>query len=216
MTDAHSAEAANAWFDSALGLSPVMAVLRGLDPATTVRLAQLAWDSGFENVEIPIESQDALPSLAAALSAGAERGAAVGAGTIVEHDQMETAARMGAAYFVSPGLDPGLVRDAWRMGLPFLPGVSTASEILAARALGLRWLKAFPVSVLGPAWVSAMRGPFPDLRLVATGGMNGDNADVFLRAGCSVVGVGGALDDPRQLALLQGLRGGPTGALDEG
>jgi 2-dehydro-3-deoxyphosphogluconate aldolase/(4S)-4-hydroxy-2-oxoglutarate aldolase len=193
------------WFDESLSSISIMAVLRGLDPETTVRLANVAWDLGCEHVEIPIESTAAVPSLVATIQAGLDRGKVVGAGTILTPEQADLAIELGAAYLVSPGLDAGLIVSAVERDVPFLPGVSTPTEILAARKLGLRWLKAFPGSLLGPEWITAMHGPFPEIRFVVTGGMNGKNAAHFLRAGCSVVGVGSAFDDPEQHGTLREL-----------
>jgi 2-dehydro-3-deoxyphosphogluconate aldolase/(4S)-4-hydroxy-2-oxoglutarate aldolase len=195
------------WFDENLSAVPLMAVLRGLDPATTVRLAKVAWDIGFDHVEVPIESKAAIPSLEAAIRAGVELGKVVGAGTILNVEQVDIAIEIGAAYLVSPGLDAELVTTATARDVPFLPGVSSPSEILAARKLGLRWLKAFPGSLLGSGWITAMHGPFPEIRFVATGGMSGRNASEYLAAGCSVVGVGSALDDPEQFEALRELVG---------
>ncbi len=188
--------------ESGLASSPVMAVLRGLSPAETVRLAGLAWSIGVAEVEVPIESPEAVASLDAAIAAGRERGMPVGAGTIVTAAQLEVAIDHGAAYGVSPGLDPEIVRAATSAGWPFLPGVSTASEILQARRLGFTWIKAFPATVLGAGWFSAMRGPFPDVRLIATGGVNGNNAAEILGAGADVVGVGKAFDNAGQREVL--------------
>jgi 2-dehydro-3-deoxyphosphogluconate aldolase/(4S)-4-hydroxy-2-oxoglutarate aldolase len=69
----------------------------------------------------------------------------------------------------------------------------------------LTWLKAFPASVLGTAWIKAMHGPFPQVRFVTTGGMNAANAAEFLRAGTRVVAIGSALQDPSQLPKLAAL-----------
>ena len=71
-----------AWFDAAFAATPVMAILRGHDPARTVELSTRAWDLGIEHVEVPIQTPDAVPSLRAAIAAGAERGKGVGAGTV--------------------------------------------------------------------------------------------------------------------------------------
>ena len=193
------------WFTEGLRSAPVMAVFRGLSPARTVALAQRAWDLGVTQVEVPIESTSAIPSLEAAIAAGRERAMRVGAGTIITPEQLKAAVDAGAAYAVSPGLDPNLVTLADRAGIPVLPGVATASEILRAQAMGFSWVKAFPASVLGPDWFSAMKGPFPRMNFVGTGGLNGDNAREFISAGASVVGVGGAFSDERQCELLREL-----------
>lgn len=177
------------WFDDNFFRVPVIAVLRGLAPAEAVRAATRAWDAGVEHVEVTIETPDAIPALAAVAGAAAERGVAVGAGTIVRIEQLDAAASANASFTVSPGLDDEVIRESIRRGIPHLPGVATASEILRARAFGLSWLKAFPASGLGPQWVHAMKGPFPDVRFIATGGIRAATAPAYLAAGVSVVGL---------------------------
>ena len=87
-------------------------------------------------------------------------------------------------------------------GLAAMPGVATATEVQQAYTAGLRWLKAFPASLLGTGWFPAMHGPFPEVRFVATGGMNARNAAEFLDTGVRVVAVGSALEDAAELARL--------------
>lgn len=154
------------WFADDFFKVPVIAVLRGLTPAEAVKSATRAWDAGVEHVEVTIETPEAVPTLAAVASAAAERGAAVGAGTIIHIEQLDVAASANASFTVSPGLDEGVLRGSILRGLPHLPGVATPSEILRAKALGLTWLKAFPASLLGPEWIKAMKGPFPNVQFV--------------------------------------------------
>ncbi|MGM7778814.1 bifunctional 4-hydroxy-2-oxoglutarate aldolase/2-dehydro-3-deoxy-phosphogluconate aldolase [Arthrobacter sp. KNU-44] len=179
----------NNWFADDFFKVPVIAVLRGLTPAEAVRSATRAWDAGVEHVEVTIETPDAVPTLAAVASEAAERGLAVGAGTIIRPEQLAAAASANASFTVSPGLDETVLQESIRRGLPHLPGVATPSEILRAKALGLTWLKAFPASLLGPEWIRAMKGPFPDMQFVATGGMKAATAASYLSAGVSVVGL---------------------------
>ena len=179
----------NDWFDDDFFRIPVIAVLRGLTPSEAVRSATRAWDAGVRHAEVTIETPEAVRTRAAVASAAAERGMAVGAGTIISVEQLGAAASANASFTVSPGLDEGIVQESIRRGIPHLPGVATASEILRAKALGLSWLKAFPASLLGPEWVKAMKGPFPDVQFVATGGMKAATARTYLAAGVSVVGL---------------------------
>ena len=86
--------------------------------------------------------------------------------------------------------------------LPHLPGVATPSEKQSAARLGCTVLKAFPASILSPEWFKAMRGPFPGVSLVATGGIDASNAVAFLDAGATTIAVGSALEDSRQLDLV--------------
>lgn len=181
---------------------PLMAIMRGLDPSTTVALATKAWDLGIDLVEVTIQDEAAVPSLRAAIAAGAERGKIVGAGTITTPEQAILSQQLGAAFTVAPGLDPDVVAACQRIGIPHLPGVATASEMQAATRLGCEMVKAFPASLLGAGWFHAMRGPFPRARFVATGGIDANNAEEFLDAGAQTVAVGSALKDSMQLDRL--------------
>ncbi|MFG1841626.1 bifunctional 4-hydroxy-2-oxoglutarate aldolase/2-dehydro-3-deoxy-phosphogluconate aldolase [Micromonospora sp. NPDC049175] len=189
-------------FEHIFGGARVMAILRGLPVAETVRLAERAWDLGIDVVEVPVATPDAVPSLRAAVEAGAERGRIVGAGTVLDAEQVAAAADAGARFTVAPGLDLTIADAAAARGLPHLPGVATPTEAQQALRHGLTWLKAFPAITLGPAWFKAMAGPLPQLRFVATGGLDASNAGAFLQAGVRVAAVGSALSDPTQLDAL--------------
>ncbi|MET7674500.1 bifunctional 4-hydroxy-2-oxoglutarate aldolase/2-dehydro-3-deoxy-phosphogluconate aldolase [Streptomyces seoulensis] len=192
-------------FDRIFAGVPVMAILRGMPLEKSVELAVRAWELGIECVEVPVQSREAAEVLAAVAEAGAGRGRSVGAGTVTTTERLAWAVSAGAAFTVAPGLDAEVARASLDAGLPHLPGVATATDVQAARTLGLDWLKAFPASVLGPDWFRAMRGPFPEVPFVATGGIDASNAAVYLAAGAKVVAVGSALDDPTQLRSLADL-----------
>ncbi|HEU5127954.1 MAG TPA: bifunctional 4-hydroxy-2-oxoglutarate aldolase/2-dehydro-3-deoxy-phosphogluconate aldolase [Glycomyces sp.] len=191
-------------FDALFAGQRVMAILRGLPPAETVRLAETAWDGGVALVEVPIGQPGQEEALAAAVAAGAKRGREVGAGTVVSAAHVARAREAGAAYTVAPGLDERVLAASEAAGMPHLPGVATASELQRAAAHGCRWVKVFPAAALGPAWFKAMSGPFPDMRFVATGGVAVGEVDAYLKAGASVIGIGSALADPAALAQLTG------------
>jgi Entner-Doudoroff aldolase len=192
-------------FDEIFGGQRVMAILRGLPPDETVALATRLWDAGVTVLEVPIGTAEAVDSLRAAVAAAAGRGLRVGAGTVITPAQARAAADAGARYTVAPGLDLTVLAASLATGLPHLPGVGTASEVQQAYAAGCRWVKAFPAKALGAAWISAMRGPFPEVRFVATGGLRVGDAQPFLAAGASVVALGAALADPDQLTAVGGL-----------
>ncbi|MFF0314157.1 bifunctional 4-hydroxy-2-oxoglutarate aldolase/2-dehydro-3-deoxy-phosphogluconate aldolase [Micromonospora sp. NPDC005252] len=196
-------------FEHIFGGARVMAILRGLPVAETVRLAERAWDLGIVVVEVPVATPDAVPALRAAVEAGAARDRIVGAGTVLDADQVAAAADAGAAFTVAPGLDLAIADAAAARGLPHLPGVATPTEAQQALRHGLTWLKAFPAISLGPAWFRAMAGPLPQLRFVATGGLDAGNAAAFLDAGVRVAAVGSALSDPTQLDQLAKLTNHP-------
>jgi Entner-Doudoroff aldolase len=190
------------WFETAFATAPLMAILRGMGVDRSVRLSQTAWDLGIESVEVPLQTPEDDRALRAVVERADERGKIVGAGTIVSADQVAQAADAGAAYLVSPGLDPVVVRAAQDAGIPILPGVATPSEVQSAVSLGLTWLKAFPATWLGAEWFRHIRGPFPQVRFVATGGLDASNVEEYLAAGVRVAAVGSALEDPSQLERL--------------
>ncbi|MGH8791242.1 MAG: bifunctional 4-hydroxy-2-oxoglutarate aldolase/2-dehydro-3-deoxy-phosphogluconate aldolase, partial [Stackebrandtia sp.] len=109
------------------------------------------------------------------------------------------------AYTVAPGFDAEVLSASLAAGMPHLPGVATATEVQRAAAAGCVWLKAFPATALGTAWFRAMRGPFPHVKFVATGGVDAGTARDFLDAGAKVAAMGAALSDPESAAALERL-----------
>ena len=194
-------------FAALLSGRPLVAILRGVAPGEAVRLAGAVWDSGLGVVEVPIQTPDAVASLAAVAAAARDRGEVCGAGTVISADQVRAAADSGAAFTVAPGLDLDVLRASESAGLPHLPGVATASEVQRALRAGCVWLKAFPAGALGAGWFRDMRGPFPGVRFVATGGVGAHNAAEFLGAGATALGVGGAITRPGGLDELLAVLG---------
>ena len=190
------------WFETAFAGAPLMAILRGMGVERTLALAETAWDLGIDSVEVPLQTAEDERALRELVARGASRGKSVGAGTIITPEQVAVARDAGAAYLVSPGLDAVVVRAAQDAGIPILPGVATPSEVQLAVSLGLTWLKAFPATWLGSGWFAHIRGPFPQVRFVATGGLNASNFEEFLDAGVRVAAVGSALEDASQLERL--------------
>jgi Entner-Doudoroff aldolase len=192
----------NARFEEIFRGNPLMAIMRGLGVERSLAVAATAWDLGIDVVEVPVQSPEDVAALTAVAAAGRERGKVVGAGTVVSLEHVELAAGAGAGFTVSPGLDLEIVRASAAAGMPSMPGVATATEVQAAMKEGLTWLKAFPATVLGTGWLSAMKGPFPTAVFVLTGGISSSNAADFLAAGARAVAVGSALEDPAQLPRL--------------
>lgn len=195
------------FFDDIFKETRVMAILRGYSPERTVELATRAWELGIGCVEVPVQSAAAVEALAATVKAGREAGRLVGAGTVTTPQRLEHAVLAGARFTVAPGLNLTVAQASLDAGLAHLPGVATASDIQLAADHGMNWVKAFPATSIGTAWIESMRGPFPEIKIVATGGINAGNAAVFLAAGASVVAVGSALEDDDQFDRLVGLVG---------
>jgi 2-dehydro-3-deoxyphosphogluconate aldolase/(4S)-4-hydroxy-2-oxoglutarate aldolase len=195
----------NAQFSDMFAAAPLMAILRGMGTERSLAVATTAWDLGIDVVELPIQTPEDIEALKTVAAAARERGKVVGAGTVLSVEHVRIASDAGAAFTVSPGFDAEVVRASSEAGMPPMPGVATATEVQLALKSGLTWLKAFPASVLGAAWIRAMHGPFPLAQFVTTGGMDAANAGEFLQAGARVVAVGSALEDPSQLPKLAAL-----------
>jgi 2-dehydro-3-deoxyphosphogluconate aldolase/(4S)-4-hydroxy-2-oxoglutarate aldolase len=116
----------------------------------------------------------------------------VGAGTVIRREQVDIALDAGARFVVSPGFSPRVVERCREVGMPVIPGVSTASEVIAALDHGCELLKFFPAEANGgAATIGALYGPFPHVRFIPTGGVTVANTPVYLRLP-SVVAVGGS------------------------
>ncbi len=127
----------------------------------------------------------------------------VGAGTVVTAEQAEACLEAGAEFLVSPGLSLAMMRAAQARSRLAIPGALTPTELMAASAEGARLVKVFPCgSVGGPKYLKALKGPFPHLKIIPTGGVSVANAAEYIAAGAFAVGVGSDLVDPA--ALRQG------------
>jgi 2-dehydro-3-deoxyphosphogluconate aldolase/(4S)-4-hydroxy-2-oxoglutarate aldolase len=163
-----------------------------------VAAAAAALEAGLEVVEVAFT----LPSAARAI----ERlrrdhpEALVGAGTVRRPSELEEAAAAGAQFLVAPGFNPELLEAAQRRALPMLPGVFTASEIDLGLRLGAELMKLFPAEPGGPAYMASMLQPFPEARLVPTGGVSPTNATAYLRAGAAAVAMGSSIFPARRIA----------------
>jgi 2-dehydro-3-deoxyphosphogluconate aldolase/(4S)-4-hydroxy-2-oxoglutarate aldolase len=176
----------------------LIGIVRLDDIEQAVAAAAMALEAGLEAVEITFT----LPGAAAVIERLRREHpqALVGAGTVRRLSELDAAAGAGAQFLVAPGLNPELLEAARRRGLPMLPGVFTASEIDRALNLGAELLKLFPAEPAGPAYLASMLQPFPEARLVPTGGVSAANAGAYLKAGAVAVAMGSSLFPPRRIA----------------
>jgi 2-dehydro-3-deoxyphosphogluconate aldolase/(4S)-4-hydroxy-2-oxoglutarate aldolase len=134
----------------------------------------------------------------------------LGAGTVRSSMQLRQARDAGADYGVSPVLDEAILEQAVEMHLPFIPGAYTPTEVDRAWRGGATFVKLFPASSAGPAHVREILAPLPEVEVIVTGGVNGDNALSFLEAGAVAVGIGSALtraDAEARRSIVDGLKG---------
>lgn len=161
---------------------PVVPVVTLTDPDDSDAVVAALARHGFRVIEVTLRGPSALRVLQRAVAAGDRVGALVGAGTVCDPQQLRASLRAGSRFAVSPGFDVDLTRQGLASGVPYVPGIATASEAMAARALGARLVKFFPARALGgPDALRALHGPFPDLRFMPTGGIDVGNLGDYLR-----------------------------------
>lgn len=190
----------------------LIVVLRRIEPRTQlVALVDELADAGAHIFEVTFDAptgDEDLIALRRHLAARLGGPYLVGAGTILSAGQLGVAHDAGADFAVSPLLNPELVGRSVRMGLPFIPGGLTPTEVHTAWSFGATFVKLFPASAAGPQAVREMRGPLSEIELIPTGGVDATNARAFLDAGAVAVGIGGAIvraDKDQRRALVEGL-----------
>lgn len=174
--------------------SPVMAVIVVDDLDQAVPLAEALVAGGLRTLEVTMRTPAALPAIAAMKQV---KGAIVGAGTVLDQEQLEDALEAGSEFIVSPGLTEPLARQAIRHNVAYLPGIANSGDIMRGLDLGLRHFKFFPAMAAGglPA-LKALSAPFNQVRFCPTGGISESNAADWLALD-SVLCVGGSWVAPR-------------------
>jgi len=173
-----------------LGMAPVIPVVIIDDPAKAVPLARALVAGGLPVIEITLRTKRAMAAIKAIADGVPE--AIVGAGTVLQPEQMTEAAAAGARFFVSPGATPKVLDAAAAAGLPLLPGIATASEAMALIERGFSFAKFFPAEPAGgSAYLAALASPLPQLRFCPTGGITALLAPRYL-ALPNVMCVGGS------------------------
>jgi 2-dehydro-3-deoxyphosphogalactonate aldolase len=183
-------------FRTVLSEFPLIAILRGLAPDNAVAIGEELVQAGFRTIEVPLNSPQPFVSierLAQALGADAM----VGAGTVLDPQDVDRVRDAGGRLVVMPHSDPAVIARARQLGLSCTPGVATPTEGFAALRAGADALKLFPAEALPPAVVKAWRAVFPkDALFLPVGGIKPDNMRAFVEAGANGFGLGSALFTP--------------------
>ena len=182
--------------EAVMRLTPVLPVVTIADASKAVELARVLLASGINTIEITLRTPAALDAIAAIAKAAPEM--IVGAGTVLSADDLDAAVGAGAAYALSPGGTPKLMKAAKKRAIPFIPGVATASEIQRGLELGYTHFKLFPAKQLGgPSALKAIGAPLPQARFCPTGSITAEKAPGYL-ALPNVLCVGGSWIAPAE------------------
>lgn len=179
-------------FAAALRALPLVAILRGMAPQEAVAVGAALVDVGWTLIEVPLNSPAPLKSIETLAAAHPQ--CVVGAGTVLSAAAVRDVHAAGGRMVVAPNFDVAVVREALRLEMACLPGVTTPSEAFAALAAGATALKLFPAEMIPPAAVKALRAVLnDDALLLPVGGITPDNMLAYRHAGANGFGIGSAL-----------------------
>jgi 2-dehydro-3-deoxyphosphogluconate aldolase / (4S)-4-hydroxy-2-oxoglutarate aldolase len=179
--------------------SGIVAVVRADTSEPLVKVAKALAQGGVTAIEVTFTVPGAIDVIRQ-VSHQLGDSIALGAGTVLDAETARAAILAGAEYIVAPTLNHEVIRLCRRYDKAVMPGALTPTEILAAWESGADIVKVFPADVGGPAYLKALRGPLPQIRLMPTGGVDLSTAESFLKAGACCLGVGSALVDPKAVA----------------
>ncbi|MBP6803061.1 MAG: bifunctional 4-hydroxy-2-oxoglutarate aldolase/2-dehydro-3-deoxy-phosphogluconate aldolase [Chloroflexi bacterium] len=174
----------------------LLAVLRGPSADLTVQMVAALVAGGVLGIEITYTTPNAAEVLAE-LNRQFGKRIVLGMGTLTRPDQAAEAQAAGAQFLVSPHTEAVLAKAMVATGLPVMMGAFTPTEVMASVNLGSDVVKLFPGSLGGPAYMKALKGPFPQVAMMPTGGVDKDNVVDWFAAGAVAVGAGSQLCPPK-------------------
>ena len=179
----------------AMAQLPLIAILRGIEPDQALQVGHALVDAGWCMIEVPLNSPKPLQSIAALRARLGQ--CLIGAGTVMDVQQVRDVHAAGGQLIVSPHFDPLVVAEAKRLGMIALPGVATPSEAFAALRCQADGLKVFPAEMVQPAVLKAWCAVLPaHTPLFPVGGINPENMAAYRSAGAKGFGIGSALFKP--------------------
>lgn len=174
----------------------LLAVIRGPSPDLTVQMVDALIEGGVKGIEVTYSTPNA-EEVVKRLSEKHGDTILLGMGTLTKPEQAKSAQAAGANFLVSPICEPELVKAMIATSLLTMAGALTPTEVYQAYCLGTNVVKIFPGSLGGPAYIKALKGPFPYIPMMPTGGVSANNAADWFAAGVVAVGAGSELCPPQ-------------------
>ena len=178
---------------------PVMGILRGVEAGELEPLVESIVSSGLETIEITMNTAGAAGLIQAAKKLAGQR-LVIGAGTVLDTEDLKTALDAGASFIVMPVLVAAIVEICRKKGVPVFPGALTPQEIYNAWSAGATMVKVFPAKFFKEAYFKEIKGPFRDIELLACGGVTPENIRSFFSCGASAVAFGSSVFKKEWLA----------------
>lgn len=170
----------------------IVAIIRASSGEQLVNVARALYEGGIDVIEVTFTVPGVLDILSAVRRELGDR-ILLGAGTVLDPESARAALLAGAEFIVSPSVNVDVIRLCRRYDKVVMPGAFTPTEVVTAWEAGADIVKVFPADVAGPAYLKALHGPLPQVRLLPTGGVDLTTLPAFLKAGACAVGLGSAL-----------------------
>lgn len=177
----------------------IVAVVRAESGERLSQVVRALAEGGISAAEVTFTVPDALAVIRKVREELGDR-IVLGAGTVLDAETARAALLAGAEYIVAPTVNLDVIRLCRRYDKVVMPGAFTPTEVLSAWEAGADIVKIFPADVGGPAYLKALRGPLPQVRVMPTGGVDLTTASAFLDAGACCLGIGGSLVDAKAVA----------------
>lgn len=179
--------------DSIPSAAPLVAILRGLQPERALDVGETLIAAGWTCIEVPFNSPEPLISIEK-LSKAFGQQCLIGAGTVLDPNQVVAVRNAGGRLIVSPNCNPEVIRKTVELRMASFPGIATPTEAFSALAAGTRTLKLFPASSFGARHIKALKDVLPrDVSIYAVGGVGADDVATWLQAGAAGFGFGSEL-----------------------
>lgn len=181
-----------------------VAILRGVERDALIPLTEALYRGGIRLLELTYDARGAVSdeetSARIALLINHWQGRMlIGAGTVLNEEQVNLTAEAGGGFIISPDINEAVIRRTVARGLVSIPGALTPSEITSAHRAGADFVKLFPIADLGINYVKSVRAPLSHIRLLAVGGINTQNISDYLKAGVCGFGIGSNIVDKEML-----------------
>lgn len=174
----------------------VVGIIRVDDIEYGVMAAEAIFEGGIPVIEVSMTHRGAVEIMAQMTARLGKKGLLLGAGTVADPETARACMLAGAEFIFAHCFSEDVARICNRYGVPYIPGVGTVTEIMKAFECGSDIVKVFPGEVLGPQFIKAVRGPLPNAKMLAVGGVTPENLRDWFKAGVAGVGLGSALTRP--------------------
>lgn len=174
------------------GQLPILGIMRGIRISDIEHLTKVCIDCGLKYIEVTMNTDQAPEIIHEMITSAADK-LTIGAGTVLNTDDMDKALKAGAKFIVCPSIVEEVISQCRKSQIPVFPGALTPTEVHMAWNLGANMVKLFPASVFGPAYIKELKGPFDKIRIMAVGGVNETNIHNYFENRADAVAFGASI-----------------------